>query len=114
MAKWFLQMSDQDLDDKSKRCKNDNTLKCEQRADKAFKTFLITNGCNENGVDYWNFSEPTLDKYLAKFWFCAHKNANDEEDISTTDEGDPELKQHFYKANSLRNFRCSLNHILEE
>ena len=66
-------MSGEDLEDKSKRCKNDNTLKCEQRADKAFKTFLITNGCNANEVNYWNFSEPTLDKYLAKFWFCASK-----------------------------------------
>ena len=66
MAKRFLSMTDEELEEKSKKCKNYNTMKAEERADKAFKTFLVSNGCDEKNTDYWNFDEPTLDKYLSK------------------------------------------------
>ena len=91
-------MTDDELEEKSKKSKNDNTIRCEQRADKAFRNVLLANGCNQNDLDYCYFSEPRLDKYLSKFWFCACKNITCEED---SQEEDPELKQQFYKANSL-------------
>ena len=100
-------MTDDKLEEKSKKSKNDNTIRCEQRADKAFRKFLLANGCDQNDLDYWYFSEPRLDKYLSKFWFCACKNITCVED---SQEEDPE----FYKANSLRNFRYSLNRILKQ
>ena len=104
-------MTDDELEEKSKKSKNDNTIRCEQRTDKAFRNFLLGNGCDQNDLDYWYFSEPRLDKYLSKFWFCARKNITCEED---SQEEDPELKQQSYKANSLRNFRYSLNRILKQ
>ena len=112
MSKRFLVLTDEDLDDKTKKSQNDNTLKCEQRADKAFRNFLVANGCDQNELDYWNFTEPTLDKYLSKFRFSARKSNFTDDEESTHDE-DPELRQQFYKVNSLKNFRYSLNQILK-
>ena len=112
MLKHFLVWTDEDLDDKTKKSKNDNTLKCEQRADKAFRNFLVANGCDQNELDYRTFIEPTLDKYLSKFRFYARKSNFTDDEESIHDE-DPVLKQQFYKANSLRNFRYSLNQMLK-
>ena len=99
MSKHFLILSDEDLENKTKKSKNDNTLKCEQRVDKAFKNVLIANGCDKNELDYWNFTEPTLDKYLSKFWFSTCKNIGND-DKKSTNQGDPELKQQLHNANS--------------
>ena len=74
MAKRFLVLDDSNLEEKTKKSKNDNTEKVELRAHKAFTNFLVANGCNPDDTDYWNFSEPELDKYLSKFWFGAHKD----------------------------------------
>ena len=93
MAKRFLNMTDEELEEKSKRCKNYNTMKAEECADKAFKTFLIANGCDQNDTDYWFFDEPTLDKYLSKFWFCARKSSVNDD----SQEEDLELKGHCTK-----------------
>ena len=104
-------MDDVDLEIKTKKSKNQNTEKTENRADKAFTNFLIAMGCSPDETDYWNFTEPELDTYLAKFWFGARKDGNDEE---TTDaESDPQLKSRMYKANTLKNFRYGLNWILK-
>ena len=45
-------MSDEDLDSKSKRCKNENTVKAEKKADKAFHNFLLAMGVAEGDTDY--------------------------------------------------------------
>ena len=109
MVKCFLSMTDEELEEKSKKCRNHNTMKAEEHADKAFRTFLVWNGCDENNTDYWNFDEPTLDKYLSKFWFYTRKNTTNPD----SQEEDPEIKEQLYKANSLKNFHYSLNRILK-
>ena len=111
MAKRFIVMSDKDLEDKSKKCKNDNTLKAEKKADKAFTKFLITMGIDSDKTNYWNYDEPTLDNYLSKFWFGARKEFCDN---SQDNEKDPKMKDRLYKATSLRSFRYGLNRILKQ
>ena len=103
-------MDDEQLEIKTKLCKNDNTRKIERCAHKAFTKFLITMGVPEDNTDYWNFTEPELDNYLAKFWFGACKDICEDEDDS---QQDPDMKERMYKANSLRNFRYGLNCILK-
>ena len=110
MAKRFVLMNDSDLEIKTKKCKNENTEKSEKRADKAFTNFLITIGCDPNQTDYWNFTEPELDGYLAKFWFGARKDIC--EGKSEDNSEDPYTKKRMYKANTLHNFRYGLNRIL--
>ena len=112
MAKRFLVLSDDDLDIRTKKNKNENTLKAERKADKAFTNFLIAMGVPETDVDlaYWNYTEPELDKYLAKFWFSARKSTID---TTANSEEDPDKKQQLYKANTLRNFQYSINRILK-
>ena len=111
MAKRFLVINDDEFEEKTKRSKNNNTEKCEQRAHKAFVNFLMANGVDENSTDYWNYTEPELDKYLARFWFGARKDIceGDEENYNSED---PDMKDRMYKASSLRNFRYSINRIL--
>ena len=111
MAKRFVVMDDEELLVKTKKCKNENTEKSERRADRAFTNFLIATGCPKEETDYWNFTEPELDSYLAKFWFGARKDIC--EDNPATAEDDPELKSRLYKANTLKNFRYGLNRILK-
>ena len=109
MAKRFLCIKDDALEDKIKCSKNQNTEKSEKRAHRAFTKFLIAMGCEEDATDYWNFSERDLDKYLSKFWLGACKDICED----NFDEKDTEMKDRMYKANSLRNFRYGLNHILK-
>ena len=108
--KHFVVLDDYKLNQKTKICKNDNTEKSERRAHSAFTKFLVAMGVPEEQTDYWNFTEPELDNYLAKFWFGARKDICDDDSQDT--EEDPELKQWLYKANTLRNFRYGLNRIL--
>ena len=107
--KRFIVLDDDQLNEKTKKAKNYNTEKAEARAHGAFTKFLIAMDVPEDQTDYWNFTEPELDKYLAKFWFGARKDICEEDSQS---EQDPELKERFYKANSLRNFKYGLNRIL--
>ena len=87
------------MDLKTKKAKNDNTLKAEQKAHKAFTNFLSANGVNQDNLDYWNYSEVDLDRYLAKFWFGACKFG-----ASESDQQDAEMTDKLYKANALCNF----------
>ena len=113
MAKRFLIIDDDKLAVKSKQAKNENTEKAEKRADKAFTNFLLTMGVSDDKTNYWNYEEPQLDGYLAKFWFGAHKlspeDSQDSEEII-----DPQMKDRMYKATSLRTFRYGLNQILKQ
>ena len=105
-------VNNDELANKSKRAKNENTEKAEKRAHKAFNNFLLAIGISEDKTDYWNYEEPELDNYLAKFWFGARKISDNDEEEDTTD--DPELKQRMYKATSLRTFCYGLNRILKQ
>ena len=104
-------MTDDELELKSKKCKNDNTIKSERKADKAFTKFLIAMGVDPDKTDYWNYDEPSLDSYLAKFWFGVRKDVTEN---SQDADDDPELKDRLYKANSLRSFWYGLNRILKQ
>ena len=60
-----LIITDNELERRLIGGKNINIVKCEKKADKAFRQFLLANGCND--TEYWCFEEPELDNYLAKF-----------------------------------------------
>ena len=59
MAKRFIIMTDDDLEIKSKKCKNEHTIKAKNKADKAFTKFLVAMGIEDDKTDYWNYDEPT-------------------------------------------------------
>ena len=84
-----------------------NTVKSDNKADRAFRRFLTSSGCTN--TDYWFFEEPELDNYLAKFWLGVRK----EEDIDSDSENDQkDQKDIKYSVNTLRNFRYALNRNL--
>ena len=89
--------------------KNVNTIKTEERANRAFRRFL--HDCGEVDLNYWNYDEPELDSYLSKFWFGARKSPDSDYE---SEEDDSEKTQLRYTANTMRNFRYSLNRILKE
>ena len=103
-------MNDENLATKSKKAKNKNTIRTEKRADKAFIKFLMEMGVPPDQTNYWNFSEPDLDNFLAKFWFGARKDNDDSQEQVL--QQDPELKSQMYKATTLRNLHYGLNRIL--
>ena len=110
----FVLMNDSDLERKNESQKNGNTEKSNRRADRAFRTFLEAMGRETNDCDYWDFTEESLDDYLAKFWFGARKNVQDDSEEESQETEDPELKCRMYKANSLKNYRYALNRILKK
>ena len=60
---------DEQISVKKRKSENQNTLKSEERAHHAFTRFLTQ--CNVDSEDYWCFTEPELEKYLAKFYLGA-------------------------------------------
>ena len=117
--KRFIILDDESLAKKSAEQKNVHTQKAEERADRAFRTFLQACGLDENNCDYWDFTTESLDSYLAKFWFGARKNIiddskHDENEEESENEEDPELKERMYSANSLRNYRYALGRIMKK
>ena len=114
--KRFVLLDDEALAKKSAEQKNKNTEKAEQWADRAFRTFLQACGLDETDCDYWDFTEESLDDYLAKFWFGARKSTTDQgdSDNETDEEEDPNLKSTMYSANSLRNYRYALGRIIKK
>ena len=44
-------MSDDQLEEKTKKSRNDNASRCKLRADKTFKRFLIANGFPKDELD---------------------------------------------------------------
>ena len=69
----FILLDDEQLAKKNDDLKNSNTEKSNRRADRAFRSFLQAMGRETNDCDYWDFTEESLDDYLAKFWFGARK-----------------------------------------
>ena len=112
----FVLINDDVLTKKNDQQKNVNTEKSNRRADRAFRNFLEAMGRETNDCDYWDFTEESLDDYLAKFWFGARKTIteDDEEDSQDSVQADPELKARMYKANSLKNYRYALNRIIKK
>ena len=108
-TKCFLLIDSDELETRTKKAKNANTDKSEKRADKAFCKFLMALGKEENDIDYWNYDEPSLDNYLAHFWFGARKDICED----NIEEEDPEMKDCMYSANTLKNFRYGLNGLLK-
>ena len=104
-----LKLSDNELEKKLKDGQNENTVKSEKKAHKAFNRFLIENGADN--LEYWFFEEPELDNWLAKFWLCVRKS-DEETDSEREETGDPEQKDRMYSANTLRSFRYGLNRLL--
>ena len=112
MSKRHVIYSDEELEAKSKKQKNRNTEKSERTVDNAFKKFLIACGVLDDQTNYWEYEAENLDKYLAKFWFGARKDASSDTEEDDTN-FDPELKSKKYTASSLRNYQYSLNRILK-
>ena len=111
MAKRFLILNDEDLQEKAKVLKNSNTEKCEKRATRAFTNFLIACGKDANNLDFWNYEPPELDTLLAKFWYGARKDICENEEGNQDESEDTDMKSRLYSANSLKNFRYGLNRV---
>ena len=101
--------SEEQIQAKQQGQKNRNTIKTQERANCAFRRFL--DECGEKDLDYWNYEEPELDSYLSKFWFGARKSPNSDYE---SDQDDSEKTKLMYTANTMKNFRYSLNRILKE
>ena len=113
MAKRHIIFSDEELEEKSKKQKNKNTQKSEITATNAFQKFLLAAGVDEANIDFWNYSEEDLDKFLAKFWFGGRKidlteENSDEEDFENSDKN---ATHPMYLANTLINFQYGLNRV---
>ena len=100
---------DDQISVKKRKSENQNTVKSEERVNRAFQRFLAQ--CDVKSTDYWYFTEPELDKHLAKFYLGACKFSTDED--ATFDE-DPDQKSRKYSANSLKIFWHTLNQILKQ
>ena len=110
----FVLLDDKALEKKNDEQKNINTEKSNRRADRAFRSFLEAMGRETNDCDYWDFTEESLDDYLAKFWFGVRKDVSDDEDEENTEEDSQEgSKLRMYSANSLKNYRYALNRIIK-
>ena len=104
----FIIYSEEEIKQKNDAAKNINTSQSEERANNAFQKFLRE--CGRDDVKYWLYDEEDLDNMLSKFWFGARKDADDNY------ESDPEDNQRqglMYSANTMRNFRYSINRILK-
>ena len=88
--------------------KNKNTIKTEERANRAFQRFL--HDCGETDLNYWNYDEPDLDGFLSKFWFGARKSADSDYESDADDSDKSKLR---YTGNTMRTFRYSINRILK-
>ena len=104
----FIVYTDEELKAKHEAGKNKNTMKTEERADRAFRKFLSE--WREKQLDYWNYEEPDLDSYLCKFWFGARKDPDSDFE---SDSEDPGRKSLMYLANTMRSFHYTLNRILK-
>ena len=59
---------------------------------------------------YWLYTEDKLDIMLEKFWFGACKDPDSDYE---SDPEDTEKKSLMYSANTMKNFRYTLNRILK-
>ena len=100
--------TDDEIKAKQDAGKNKNTMKTEERADRAFCRFLQQ--CGESNLEYWNYEEPELDSFLLKFWFGARKDPDSDYE---SDSKDPDRKELMYSANTMRSFRYAINRILK-
>ena len=105
-----LTLTDEELDKKLREGQNENTVKSEKKAHKAFTRYLSQNGAED--LNYWFFEEPELDNWLAKFWLCVRKEEDDTDSETESQQDDHDRKTQMYSANSLRLFRYGLNRIL--
>ena len=116
MSKRHVVYTDEELEEKCKKQKNKNTLKSETTTTNAFQKFLLATGVEKENLDFWNYSEEDLDKFLAKFWFGARKNIPDDdsdaEDFESND--DKHAKDCMYSASTLINFQYGINRVCKK
>ena len=111
----FVILDDEELAKKSKQCKNKNTERSEKRAHTAFTKFIEACGLTGDDLNYWTLEPEQLDSYLAKFWFGARKDTAEISDDDADDfQDDPKMKERYYSANTLKNFRYALNRIVKD
>ena len=104
----FVLYSDKEIKDKQEANKNKNTTKTEDRANNAFQKFLKQIG--KTDLDYWNYDEEELDNMLCKFYYGARKDPDSDYD---SDSDDPQKTRLMYSANTMKNFRYSINRVLK-
>ena len=104
----FIVYSEEELKSKHEASVNKNTKHSEDRAHSAFTKFLSQTG--KTDLDYWLYEEDELDIMLEKFWFGARKDGDTD---YLSDHDDDQKTKLMYSANTMRNFRYSLNRILK-
>ena len=92
-VKHFKQINASDIQQKGELYKNCNTAANEKKAVKNFKLFLEF---NNQDTDFFNYTEPQLDEWLAKFYLGTR-----------TEKGE------YYSSGSLHTLRNGLNLALQ-
>ena len=104
----FVMYTDEEIQQKQDANKNKNTTKAEERANNAFQKFLQQTG--KANLEYWNYDEEELDNMLCKFYYKARKDPDSDYDSA---EDDKQRSNLMYSANTMKNFRYSINRILK-
>lgn len=94
----FLELNDNQLEEKRESLQKENTVKCDKKVHKLFVEYLTARCAEkvENNFEYWTYLDQLLDEILCKFWF---------ETRQVTGE--------MYTINSLKNIRYGINRNLK-
>ena len=111
--KRFAHYSEEELKEKSESVQKKNTLKNEEKAERAFKSYLTEIGVKN--TDFYTYTEAELDGHLAKFWFGPRKvPKRGNKSTFMSDINDVEaVEDNKYKVGSLYTMRHSLNRALK-
>ena len=63
----FEDLTENDVENRSKEIKNKNTIKSDKKCEKIFMKYLKATG---NDVKYWLYDPEDLDRQLGTFWFA--------------------------------------------
>ena len=73
--KRFVQLTDEDIEEKTRQLYNSNTEANEVKAVKCFKKYLESN--NVENTDSFTYTEAKLDRWLKRFYWNACKSDNE-------------------------------------
>ena len=111
-TKRFAIYSNDELKQKAEAVQKKNTLKNEEKAERAFKAFLTESGVENN--DFYTYTKSELDSHLAKFWFGARKAPKKTKKTSfMSKDTEADIDDNKYKVGSLYTMRHSLNRALK-
>ena len=106
-----LTLTDQQLEKRLRDGQNENKVKSEAKAHRAFQS-LLSPEWSHRSETIGILKSLKLDNWLAKFWLCVCKEEDETDSESESQDQDPHRKSQMYSANTLQSFRYGLNRIL--